>query len=465
MLLVVLALTSLALALPSRVRYWGYRGERLSTQLTDENELWFDQQLVDHFDTLNHDTWSQRYFVNTTHYEEGGPVFLMIGGEGPESQSAVNGHFHFMKWVEEFHGIGVCLEHRFYGKSYPSDFTDKNMYLLSSTQALNDLATFRDWFAKEYHVEDAKWIVIGGSYSGNLSAWARQQYPHLFVGSIASSAPVWAQVDFPEYLWNVEEQLTDECRDTMEDAFIQIDKMVESESGRKELNELFNICPGMSIGTSYDDVANFLTLISDPIAGIIQYASADGKDVKDMCDSVTNTSNGSTNLERYANLIKEQYGGECIDPSFKSWIDSLKNTDMSESNVDASSRSWFYQTCAEFGYYQTGTGSIFSDKLGLQYFRDTCSEAYGLGFPDTEKINTLYGGRNTGATNTFFANGKVDPWHLLSVEETNNKGDTVVLMDPTSHCYDLYVTKPTDPQIVEDVKELERKAVKGWLGL
>lgn len=48
--------------------------------------------------------------------------------------------------------------------------------------------------------ESSKVITIGGSYPGNLAAWFRLKYPSVTSGSIASSAPVNAQTNFPEYM-------------------------------------------------------------------------------------------------------------------------------------------------------------------------------------------------------------------------------------------------------------------------
>ena len=38
------------------------------------------------------------------------------------------------------------------------------------------------------------WISFGGSYSGSLSTWAREKYPHLVKGSVSSSGPLNAKV-------------------------------------------------------------------------------------------------------------------------------------------------------------------------------------------------------------------------------------------------------------------------------
>ena len=81
---------------------------------------WFEQRL-DHFKSSDLRTWNQRYFVNDTFFnkEKGGPVFLMIGGEGRASPMwVVIGSM--MKYAANYGALCFLLEHRFYGKSHPT---------------------------------------------------------------------------------------------------------------------------------------------------------------------------------------------------------------------------------------------------------------------------------------------------------------------------------------------------------
>ncbi|KAK6038409.1 hypothetical protein COOONC_24086 [Cooperia oncophora] len=72
----------------------------------------------------------------------------------------------FVQWGKERGAILFALEHRFYGKSHPTnDMSVKNL-LLNSRQALEDVATFIQSMNKVYNFKDPKWIVFGGSYGG-----------------------------------------------------------------------------------------------------------------------------------------------------------------------------------------------------------------------------------------------------------------------------------------------------------
>lgn len=72
----------------------------------------------------------------------------------------------------------------------------KNLKYLSSEQALADLAYFIEAKKKELKLSHNKWIVFGGSYPGSLAAWFRLKYPHLAHGAVASSAPLFAKINF-----------------------------------------------------------------------------------------------------------------------------------------------------------------------------------------------------------------------------------------------------------------------------
>ena len=83
------------------------------------DELWYTQQL-DHFNLADTRSWQQRYFVNDQHWKQGGPVFIQIGGEGPADPIWMT-EGQWIKYAQRHGALCVMLEHRFYGKSHPTE--------------------------------------------------------------------------------------------------------------------------------------------------------------------------------------------------------------------------------------------------------------------------------------------------------------------------------------------------------
>ena len=97
-LLLISSLLGAALSIPARP----YRGSRSGVrqavhtgdsaggegrqQSMNGREKWLTQR-IDHFSPDSR-TFQQRYFINTTFYEAGGPIFLCVGGEGPPLDEA-----------------------------------------------------------------------------------------------------------------------------------------------------------------------------------------------------------------------------------------------------------------------------------------------------------------------------------------------------------------------------------------
>lgn len=62
----------------------------------------------------------QRYFINDSFYKAGGPVFLMIGGEGPANPAWMQ-YGTWLSYAQKLGALCFLLEHRFYGKSHPTE--------------------------------------------------------------------------------------------------------------------------------------------------------------------------------------------------------------------------------------------------------------------------------------------------------------------------------------------------------
>jgi len=58
--------------------------------------------------------------VNSEYYENGGPVFLMIGGEGRISAKWMRSG-SWIDYAKEFNAFCFQLEHRYYGESHPTE--------------------------------------------------------------------------------------------------------------------------------------------------------------------------------------------------------------------------------------------------------------------------------------------------------------------------------------------------------
>ncbi|KAJ2950872.1 hypothetical protein O0L34_g5232 [Tuta absoluta] len=137
--------------------------------LTYEDPKWIVQRL-DHFHDQETRTWNMRYFEHLEYFQQNGPIFIFIGGEGSVYGEMFRGSL-LDEFAKETHGAIFTSEHRYYGLSMPLDKSvTENLKYLSSEQALADIAHLIKSIKSQPRFERSKVVAVGGSYAGNLAA-------------------------------------------------------------------------------------------------------------------------------------------------------------------------------------------------------------------------------------------------------------------------------------------------------
>jgi len=140
-------------------------------------------------------TFDNRYWFDASHYKPGGPVIVLQSGEIDASDRLVflqKGIIYQL--AKATGGIGVILEHRYYGGSFPTaDLSTKNLRFLTTEQALADQAYFAQNIQfpgmenMNLTAPHTPYLAYGGSYAGAVVAFLRVLYPDIYWGSISSS--------------------------------------------------------------------------------------------------------------------------------------------------------------------------------------------------------------------------------------------------------------------------------------
>uniref|UniRef100_A0AC35U7D9 Serine protease K12H4.7 n=1 Tax=Rhabditophanes sp. KR3021 TaxID=114890 RepID=A0AC35U7D9_9BILA len=467
-----------------------------STKPEDAYTFYYNQAL-DHNDSTDLTKWSQRYFYNGEMYQDGGPQFLVLGGEGPQKYyDVVLPVIPHVKWASELNGMVFALEHRFYGKSrpFPNQSTE-NLAYLTSQQALADAAAFITDMNIKYNIQKPNWIIIGGSYSGALALWFRQKYPQLCVGAVGSSAPVEPTADFYQYLEVCEASIysfgSKKCGDNIKKGMKSVISSLYDKDGRAALSKTFKLVPSLdATDLDYKLTQNFVSSIVGSFMGAVQYNRVNSKlyrdssSIPDVCKIMENgISDNILRLAKVTEYIQDMASGvkypnpkyQGLDYSYNEVVQFLKNATFDNDDIGLSaSRSWIYQTCNEFGYYQsTDTQtSIWGASIPFNFYIDLCTDVFGSKYNsdyvkkavDQTRIN--YGGANGyNATNVVMPNGDLDPWHALGCYNSSDFTMVPYLIHNTAHCADMEPELETDQPQLKYVRKLIFRNIKNWLGI
>ena len=178
---------------------------------------------------------------------------------------------------------------------------------------------------------------------------------------------------------------------------------------------------------------------------------------------MTDSSVGSP-LDRLISLHADQSGGACTPANHELYLRAI-------ANPKDSGRSWYYQTCTEWGYYMTcPVGSKCPYVQGLHKLTsdyEMCSRAFGIDQTTVDEsiafANDMYGGVDIQGTRIMYPNGEIDPWHANGVLVPPNDQSRVLNVLGASHHVWTHAAEDTDTEEVVAAKHAIWDQVTAWL--
>jgi len=227
-----------------------------------------------------------------------------------------------------------------------------------------------------------------------------------------------------------------------------------------QVSKLFNACAPLRKAES---IYFFWTVMMD-FSGLAQSDLPElGWPVQTTCGNLRNAS--ASALDAFVAEYKRLSGDSCSDFKEASMIEGMSKLGVEENNDGG--RSWWYQTCTEFGYYQVsypGTSPFFPQTtIPVDYIESFCKKTFGITFDDAaiRRTNAFYGGFDLNATKVIVTQGRLDPWHRLGITESR-PGVEAVMYD-SAHCSPLHAASPNDPQSLKDARVKVGAFIQGLL--
>ena len=373
----------------------------------------------------------------------------------------------------------IVLEHRYWGMSSPfSELSTANMSYLTLPNAIADLTyfaekaqlPFTDNGSIKSNAIDVPWVLMGGSYSGDLAAWTESVAPGTFWAYHASSAPVEAVNDYWGYFKPVQLGMPANCSKDVSLVIDHLDRTFTNGSASEiaNLKAMFQMqgLHSTDVGAALEN-GPWLWQGNQFYTGYSAFYQ--------WCDYVENALTTSTNgttdvptnvtagpegvglqkaLEGYAlwwNTV--QLPGYCEGYGYGSFTGRLNTdcldtynasnplfTDVSLSNT--ADRQWVWMTCNEpFGYWQDGAPTtrptIVSRLVTADYWIRQCylyfpdgpdGQTFGIAQGKTESdVNAYTGGWDIASNSTRlqFTNGGWDPWREATISSDLRPGGPV----------------------------------------
>ncbi|KAJ8708184.1 hypothetical protein PYW08_010550 [Mythimna loreyi] len=423
------------------------------------------QVRLNHFMAYDTRTYPMRYYYNNEF--AGQNIVIFVGGEWAISENWTQAGLAY-EMAQQMGAALFYTEHRYYGSSRPFPDSDlPNLSFLTIDQALADLTQFIQYIKSDAfeggRYRNGKVALVGCSYAGTMATWMRLAYPHVVDAAFSDSGPLHAQENFPEYLEVVAEAIREQggetCLSNIEEAMRQLVQLLDTTAGPAQVSQMFKTCTPIQAGTPLDVATFFWYGITETFAGLVQYSSH-GDHIPKAC-AVLNDTSVASHVQRLANYItSDPWNEPCIETRYTQVVANHRNTSFDA--YESTMRLWTYQTCVEFGWYQTtnSTRQPFLHVVPVEYFHQMCKDFFSSYFDESrlrsgiDRTNIFFGGLTHLPDFVVSVAGGHDPWSPMGPNVTHAHHNSPVYVVPgVSHCRAIRPTGTNETEELEAVKK------------
>ncbi|CAG9333894.1 unnamed protein product [Blepharisma stoltei] len=429
-------------------------------------KVFYYNQTIDHFHIPVQEAgvFSQRYYVIDDYWNvASGPIFLYLCGESEcKGVTSTTKSLFPLQVAKENAARYISLEHRYYGVSIPINNTGLFQQIFQYhdvDQALADIAQFIRYM--NFQMQEIrkttippKWVVIGGSYAGALSAWFRTRYPNLATAAWASSAVVRPILDFSDFDKQVYISTAKSGQNCV-DSIKSVNNLIQSQYIAGNMTVITDLFNATSVFSNDPDQITVLWYIADTMAEMVQY----GKRVE-LCQALNSASSPWDKLKQVS-IVGNTYG--LANPNAYA-VSALKNLNIAQNVMD---RQWWWQQCQQFGWLQTPSEyQMRPSYLNMTFWNWYCQQIYsypgGITLPNT---NITAAGLSYKANNIVYTNGSEDPWQWASNNAVSTEARPILKIecDFCGHCIDFKTPNSTDPASLTRARTYIKAYIAQWL--
>lgn len=162
-----------------------------------------------------------------------------------------------------------------------------------------------------------------------------------------------------------------------------------------------------------------------------------GNHINEKCTSLIGDSDSPSKLQQIAQIFRRNFDippNGCIRMDYAHEVERMSQTNTT---FALRARPWFYQTCSEFGWYQStdSKDQPFGTKSPINYELRLCKDAFGDAFDNVSSeqnmhhTNVIYGDYNPAVTNVYFTQGSLDPWHPMGIWKDINDHSPGIMIE------------------------------------